>query len=175
MGRFHDDAGNIQSDKFGIKDATDPTKIAVFSLSGLTTATKRTFTLPDASASVHVAQGTVGTTATYTLTAAETGKVFVGTRSSATQTYTLPTTPAAGTTFTFVCGDAGGEILITPAAAEKISCKATVDAGANVAPAAGTGIKNTAATNVKSDMISLMFDGTDTWWMTAQSGIWASQ
>ena len=111
-----------------------------------------------------------------TVTAAMSGRVFLATASSGTQTFTLPDAGTApGYLYKFICGHADGEILITPAAGDKIRCKATEDAGASVAPAAGTGIKNTAATNVIGDHIELVFDGVDTWHMTGQSGIWASQ
>ena len=111
-----------------------------------------------------------------TVTAAMSGRTFMATAGSGTQTFTLPDAgTAAGLFYKFICGDAAGEILITPASGDKIRCKATEDAGASVAPAAGTGIKNTAATNVLGDHIELVFDGVDTWHMTGQSGIWASQ
>lgn len=111
-----------------------------------------------------------------TVTTGMSGRTFLATAASGTQTFFLPD---AGTTsgyfYKFICGNVGGEILINPATGDKIRCKATEDAGASVAPAAGTGIKNTAATNVLGDHIELVFDGVDTWHMTGQSGIWASQ
>lgn len=55
-------AGNADTSRFGLKDASDPTKIVAFSLAGLTTATTRTITVPDASLTL------VGTTTTQTLT-----------------------------------------------------------------------------------------------------------
>lgn len=111
-----------------------------------------------------------------TVTNAMSGRIFMATAASGTQTFTLPN---AGTTvglkYVFICGDAGGEILVTPATGDKIRIKATEDAGASVAPAAGTGVKNTAGTNVLGDHLHLVFDGVDTWHMVGQSGIWASQ
>lgn len=112
-----------------------------------------------------------------TLTTADSGKTFIDTKGSATTTFTLPD---AGTTkgleMSFVNGDASGEILITPASGDKIVGKTHgAENGSGIAPAAGTGIKNTAATNVKGDFCTLVFDGVDTWWMTAVAGVWASQ
>jgi hypothetical protein len=105
----------------------------------------------------------------------ESGKVFVQTRSSTTVTYTLPAA-AAGLTYTFVCGHANSEILITPAAGDAIVTKIhAAQDGTALAPAAGTGIKNTAATNVAGDSITLVcLDGT-TWYGTSIVGLWASQ
>lgn len=109
-----------------------------------------------------------------TLTAAESGKIIKAEKSSATQTFTLPAATEKGCVFTFICGHASGEIKIGPAGSDKIKCKATNDAGASVAPAGGTGIKNTAATNIIGDYITLIADGVDQWDCIAQSGIWAS-
>lgn len=109
-----------------------------------------------------------------TLLAADSGKVFVATKSSATQTFTLPSAATAGLMYTFICGHADGEILINPITGQQISTKATVD-GASVKPAAGTGIKNTAASNVVGDFITLVSDGTATWHTVAMAGTWASQ
>lgn len=113
-------------------------------------------------------------TADKTVTAAESGSVFVESKGSATTTFTLPDATTEGLEYTFICGDAAGEILIDPQTGESISIKATVD-GANVAPAAGTGIKNTAASNVVGDSMTLVSDGSDTWHMVSMTGTWASQ
>lgn len=110
-----------------------------------------------------------------TLLTAESGTVMIATKASATQTFVLPSAATAGLEFTFICGSASGEILIDPAGSENIITKATNDAGASIAPAGGTGIKNTAATNVLNDYMTLTSDGVDTWYTVAQSGIWASQ
>lgn len=113
---------------------------------------------------------------TDTLTAADSGKVFVCTKGSATQTFTLPTAATlAGMEVTFVCGSAAGEILINPNAADQISIKGLVDHSTSVKPAAGTGVKNTAATNVLGDHVTLVSDGVNTWHEVSGAGIWASQ
>ena len=107
---------------------------------------------------------------------ADSGKVYMATASSGTPTFTLPNAgTTAGYVYTFINGHASNEVLINPAAGDKIRCKATIDAGASVAPAAGTGIKNTGGTDVVGDFITLIFDGVDTWHMIGMSGIWASQ
>ena len=110
-----------------------------------------------------------------TLLAAESGKMIIATQGSTTQTFTLPAATVAGALFTFKCGHASGEILIDPAGSDVIQAKATNDAGADVTPAGGTGIKNTAATIVIGDYITLIADGVDTWRTVAQSGIFATQ
>jgi len=110
-----------------------------------------------------------------TLTTSESGTIMIATKASATQTFVLPSAATAGLVFTFICGSASGEILIDPAGSENILTKAANNAGASVAPAGGTGIKNTAATNVLNDYLTLVSDGVDTWYTVAQSGVWASQ
>lgn len=124
---------------------------------------------------------TSGSDATYTLTTAQSGTVFIATKSSSTQTYTLPSAATAGVVYTFICGHASGEILITPAASQTITVTSFSAVGASpstaiVAPAAGTGIKNTAATNAVGDSITLVSDGGTGWYgIGISSGIWASQ
>lgn len=115
------------------------------------------------------------TAETKTVTVAESGSVFVQTRSSTTVTYTLPAA-APGLEYTFVCGNASSEILITPATGDAIVTKIhAAQDGTALAPAAGTGIKNTAATNVAGDFIKLVsLDGT-TWYGVGMAGLWASQ
>ena len=116
------------------------------------------------------------TTTTFTLTRNDSGKLYHCTLGSGTQTFTLPLAANhKGALFTFVCGDAGGEILVTPNSADQISAKGLVDHSTSVKPTAGTGIKNTAATNVVGDHITVMSDGSTTWHEIAGAGIWASQ
>ena len=59
---------------------------------------------------------------TEAVTADESGKVFVQTRSSTTVTFSLPAAQA-GLEYTFVCGNASSEILITPATGDAIVTK----------------------------------------------------
>ncbi|HJQ07993.1 MAG TPA: hypothetical protein VJ836_00765 [Candidatus Saccharimonadales bacterium] len=115
------------------------------------------------------------TAETEAVSASESGKVYVQTRSSTTCTFTLPAA-AAGLTYTFVCGHADSEILITPQAGDAIVGKThAAENGTGIAPAAGTGIKNTAATNVVGDHCTLVALDATTWYMTSVAGVWASQ
>jgi hypothetical protein len=92
--------------------------------------------------------------------------VWVATKNSATQTYTLPAV-AEGLTYTFVCGHADGEILVNPTGTVSFT-------GTGFATVAGTGIKNTAATNVVGDTVTLVSDGVG-WYATNVQGTWATQ
>jgi hypothetical protein len=121
-----------------------------------------------------------GDTGTYALATSGSGTVYVATKDSATQTYTLPAVATAGVYYTFICGHASGEILITPKSGEAIVITSFAAVGADadtgiVAPAAGTGIKNTAATNAIGDSITLVSSGTKWFSVGITSGIWASQ
>ena len=111
--------------------------------------------------------------ATIAVSAAVNNKVFIATKASATQTFTLPAASYTGLQYTFICGNVGGEIKILGSVGDTINCKAA-NAGASVSVAANTGIKNTAATNVLGDTITLVSDGISTWYGIAQSGIFAS-
>ena len=121
-----------------------------------------------------------GDTSTYALATTDSGTVYVATLGSATQTYTLPAVATAGVEYTFVCGHASGEIKITPQASEAIVITSFAAVGADadtgiISPAAGTGIKNTAATNAIGDSITLVSSGTKWFSVGITSGIWASQ
>lgn len=123
----------------------------------------------------------VGTSATYALSSALSGTVYVATKTSATQTYNLPAVAtSAGSIFTFICGHADGEILVTPKSGEAIVITTFAAVGADadtsiVAPAAGTGIKNTAGSNAVGDNLTLVCDGTKWIGVGITGGIWASQ
>lgn len=119
-------------------------------------------------------QSTAIVTGDTTLTSADSGKVLIDTKGSATTTFTLPA-GSAGMNFTFVCGDASGEIIIEPAGAEQIFGKThAANDGVALASTATTGVvKNTAATNVKGDMCRIVHDGTQ-WWIVAQTGVWSA-
>jgi len=101
-------------------------------------------------------------------------RAYIATLASGTQTFFLPSASPSGQTFTFICGSAAGEILISPRSNNTISVKAS-EGGANVTPTAGTGIKNTGATNILGDRVTLMSDGSTGWHAISQSGTWASQ
>ena len=110
-----------------------------------------------------------------TLSVEENGKMFVDVQGASTTTFTLPAAQA-GLQYTFVNGNASGEILITPQTGDAIVGKIhAANDGTALAPAAGTGIKNTAATNVAGDMVTLRALNGTTWYIIAQTGLWASQ
>ena len=117
------------------------------------------------------------TATTYTVFAKETGRTFIGTLGSGTQVFTLPPIGRnpAGLVYSFICGDAAGEIRVDPAtSSDTILAKATEDAGASIVTGgANLGIKNTAATNVIGDHITLVSDGVSQWYMLGESGTWA--
>lgn len=121
------------------------------------------------------------TASARTLTDKESNSVVIQALNSATQTFTLPSAAVAGRQFTFICGGASGECLINPATGEKIVLQVLSAIGADADTAqisnTTTGIKNTAATNVLGDSITLMSDGVDTWFSTVglPTGIWATQ
>jgi hypothetical protein len=118
--------------------------------------------------------------AALTLTENQSGAVVIANLGSGTQTFTLPAA-AAGLTFTFLCNHASGEILINTATGDVINIMTFGAVGADadtarVAPTTGTGIKNTAATNVVGDSVTLIAADTTTWYSQGITvGIWASQ
>lgn len=117
--------------------------------------------------------------ATIAVTAAQTGTVFLATKGSATQTYTLPTV-AAGLTYTFICGHASGEILIDPTSSQDIIVTTFAAVGADadtaiVTTTSTTGIKNTAGTNAVGDSVTVVSDGVAWYGVGITSGIWAAQ
>jgi len=114
-------------------------------------------------------------TSDVTVAATASGTVYISTKTSATQTFTLPAAATAGLEYRFVCTSAASEMLINVQTGDNIQLKATTDQGASVVTAASTGCKNTAATNVVGDSITLVSDGVTTWIATSQSGIWATQ
>lgn len=112
--------------------------------------------------------------ATLTLTAEDSMAIVYATKTSATQTFTLPAATGSGMQVTFVAGSAAGEILVNGGASDVFNLKAS-EGGAAVATAAGTGAKNTAATNILGDSITFVDMATNNWTGIHQSGIWATQ
>jgi len=111
--------------------------------------------------------------ATIAIAAVDTGKVFIATKASATQTFTLPAASTAGLQYTFICGNDGGELKILGGAGDTIKLK-TAAGGTLLSVAADTGIKNTAASNIVGDTITLVSDGVTFWYAVSQNGIFAS-
>lgn len=170
-------ANEVRMTSAGELGATDSEDFAIKTVDGTTGAVVNTaLSVDQDTGGVFVRRPVEATTAeTEVITSDEMGKVFVQTRSSTTVTYSLPAAEA-GLEFTFVCGHASSEILINPATGDAIVTKIhAANDGTALAPAAGTGIKNTAATNVAGDFIRLTcLDGT-TWYGTGMAGVWASQ
>ena len=112
--------------------------------------------------------------ATKQLTTSDSGYVYIAAKDSATQTFTLPSASRAGLHYTFVCGNAGGEMKIVGPSSDTIKVLTAGASGTSLVVAANTGIKNTAATNVVGDNITLVSDGTQIWYGISQNGIFAS-
>lgn len=104
---------------------------------------------------------------TIAVTAALSGTTYFATKASATQVFTLPA-PAVGLTYTFVCGHADGEIRVAPLAAGQ-----TIT-GIGFAVTHPTGIKNTTATNVVGDAVTLVAVSTTAWVASVTTGTWAT-
>lgn len=131
-----------------------------------------TYVDKDAMIGLRAVSSVSADTATYT--AEDSGRIVYATKSSATQTFTLPAASGSGMQIQFVCGHASGEILVNGGASDVFNIKAS-EGGAAVATAAGTGVKNTAATNVKGDSITLVDVAANNWTAIQQSGTWATQ
>lgn len=110
------------------------------------------------------------TEATYTLTHAMSGMVYRGTRDTSTQIITLPAATTPGLEFTFICGHASGEININPGTA---TMTGVAFDGNALTVATNKDLKNTAATNVVGDVVTVVSDGTG-WLITSIHGVWAS-
>lgn len=107
-----------------------------------------------------------------TLTVARSGEVIIA-NEAATQVFILPAATSAGVYFTFVCGNAGGQISLDPAGADTVSLL-TDDSGTAIVSTATTGtVLNTAATNVVGDTLTIVADGVSRWYMISQNGIWS--
>lgn len=112
--------------------------------------------------------------ATKQLTTSDSGYVYIAAKDSATQTFTLPSASLAGLHYTFVCANAGGEMKIVGPSSDVIKVLTAGASGTSLVVAANTGIKNTAATNVVGDNITLVSDGTQIWYGISQNGIFES-
>ncbi len=95
----------------------------------------------------------------------DSGKVYVQLDADENVTFQLPATQN-GLIYTFVCGNAGGEINISPNAADKIT-------GKGIAGVDDQDIQNTNGTNAVGDCITLIGDGADGWIVINMLGTWA--
>lgn len=108
-------------------------------------------------------------TAAYTLTAADSGKIFLANAASSV-VFTLPAT-VLGLRFTIVCMTAttsGAGTSFSPAAVDKIMGNAFTAADDKDAI-------NTAATDVVGDMMTVVGDGVDGWYIVDVVGTWARE
>lgn len=170
----------IPDDQFYLASAADLDRRVRFSAANISNATDRTFTFQDANLTAGGSNHVDTTAATITVSDYPSGTTFSGSATSGTQTFTLPAA-AAGLRYTFIANHASSEILINPATGDAINIMTFAAVGADadtarVAPAAGTGIKNTAATNVVGDNVVLhAIDGTTWYGIGITVGIWATQ
>lgn len=148
---------------------------ATITTATITTATTTTETVTNLTAllpsQIGVPTPTIAADDTIGFAAGVSGGAYFLNKGSATQVVTLPT-PVVGTRLTFICGNAGGEILINAAAAT------TRIVGKGFDVTAATGIKNTAATNVLGDTCSLIAavaGASGTWIADVVTGTWAAQ
>lgn len=95
----------------------------------------------------------------------DSGKVYVQLDTDENVTFQLPATQN-GLIYTFVCGNAGGEINISPNASDKIT-------GKGIAGIDDQDIQNTNASNAVGDCITLIGDGADGWLVINMLGTWA--
>ncbi len=104
-------------------------------------------------------------TGDLTLTAANSGTTYIA--DAVDLTFTLPA-PAAGLSFTFVVATLSSStgLLISPVAADAIH-------GGGLTSVDDEDLKNTAATDVEGDMVSIVGDGADGWFITSIQGTWA--
>lgn len=118
----------------------------------------------------------VAASANVSVTAAASGTVYIDTLGSGTSTFTLPAASTAGLTYSFVCGDAAGEIIVAVGTGDNIIGKTHgAENGTGISTTATTGVlKNTAASNVLGDFTTLVSDGTTHWYMVSVAGVWAA-
>ena len=114
--------------------------------------------------------------ATYAITAAQSGTMFVCTRSSLTQVFTLPLAATAGLEYTFVCAHADGEIRLAVGTGDNIIGKTHgAENGTGILTTASTGLLlNTAAGNVVGDFVTVRSDGLTTYYMRSVAGAWSA-
>lgn len=123
-------------------------------------------TFSGATAGVRRAYASVGATP-HAVTAAMSGTVFVTT--IADVVFTLPAT-VAGLTYTFIVNSLSGGtgMLIRPVAADKIQ-------GKGITPADDKDWINSGGSDAIGDMVTIVGDGTDGWWVVEERGTWARE
>lgn len=105
--------------------------------------------------------------ANYTLTAQDSGKVFLA--SAADVVFTLPSTEN-GLFYTIINGvlSSGVGIAYSPAAADRII-------GPGLTGVDNKDLINSGATDVVGDTAIIVGDGSDGWWITSLMGTWAKE
>jgi hypothetical protein len=109
--------------------------------------------------------------ASLTLTAADSGKVYV--TSAADIVFTLPDATGAGMKgvyFTFINNSLSGGtgMLIRPAATDKIQ-------GKGITAADDKDYINSGATDAIGDLVTVVCDGVDGYWVVSERGTWARE
>lgn len=127
------------------------------------------FTVAPTGAQVSPIINSAAAGATIVLTVAQSGSVCINVSTSGTPSWTLPASAAAGTKFTFVCGNTFAGFTVT-SATQVIHFKTTAT---GTVLTSTTTLTNTQGTAIVGDTISIVSDGT-AWWMTAISGIFAA-
>ena len=117
---------------------------------------------------VNGAAASLAKTAAYTMAAADSGLVTTVTANGAT-VITLPAT-VVGYSFTIVNGseDGKGAISIDPNASDKI-------VGGSLTGGDGKKFTNTLATSNKGDLLKVVADGVNGWFVTEMVGTWAAE
>ena len=121
-----------------------------------------------ASGSTFVSAGTVEQkTDDFTLTASDSGKTFIV--NAAEKTATLPAT-AAGLQYTFVVQTLSTTtgFSISPVTADAIH-------GGGQASTDDKDLINSSATDAEGDMVTIIGDGVDGWFITSVVGTWAEE
>lgn len=112
----------------------------------------------------------VSVTASRTLTAADSGKVY--TSGAADLVFTLPAASAVtkGVTYTFVTLtlSATTGLSVSPNASDKIQ-------GKGITAADDKDYINSAATDAAGDLLTIVCDGSDGWIVTDERGTWARE
>lgn len=101
------------------------------------------------------------------VTASQSGTLFVDLAGSGSTVFSLPAT-VEGLRYTFYCGDAASEITIRPVAADKIM-------GKGITATDDRDYVNTGGTNAVGDLVTIVGDGVDGWYVVAERGIWARE